>query len=146
MSVADRTVRTHMNHTHNACKGRIMFRLVILGIGILAVAACNTVPYDPERFRPVASNVGRYPAELIEERSRAIAGDLGVTVQSVYVQPIATRQQRDDNSDRLSDGYVAWLKIAECDQGHLVVKSDDFAVPTQAFTRFGCTLEGLPSY
>lgn len=124
-----------------------MVRFAILGIGVLAVAACNTITYDPERFKPVASNVGRYPAALIEERSRAIAGDLGVNVQSVYVQPIASRQQRDgDNNDRITDGYVAWLKIAECERGHLVIKSDDFAVPTQAFTRFGCNLEGLPSY
>lgn len=124
-----------------------MVRMAVLGVSALTVAACNSISYDPQRFTPVVSNVESFNNDLVEERSRAIAGDLGVTVQSVHVQPRITERQNDDgDEDRLSDGYVAWLKIAECERGHLVVSSDDFAVPTQAFTRFGCKLEGIPSY
>lgn len=119
-----------------------MKRILVLGFGAMVVWGCNTVAYDPGRFAPISGA----SSSLVGERASAVANDLGVTVKSLHVEVNITSGQNDEERERRLQGYSAWLKIAECQKGNLVVKSDRFAVPNQVYTRFGCSIEGVPSF
>ena len=119
-----------------------MLRQSALALAAVTLAACVSTTFDPERFPPVS---GRGAEAATEERARAIAADLGLTVQSSYVQRFSTRFRSDEDDPR-TDGYTAWLTVEECPTGNFVVKTNHVGQPISTFTRYGCELPGVPSF
>lgn len=127
----------------SASLGPALLGLALLGLALLglALSACTTISDDAGTFDPI---VGRARTGVIEDRARMIADGRALTTQSIHVD---TNDQRfDSDSDRTANTYTAWLKVAECDEGHLVIKFNFAALPIQTFTRFGCMLDGIPNY
>lgn len=124
-----------------------MKSVLLLAAATVLLVGCNTIAYDTERFKPVSLQNRLGAEQIVDERARAIASDLGVTIESLFVQRTNGRTQRNDSNDvRQLTGFDAWMTIAECPQGNFVVSVDSFGVPTSAFTRFGCQVEGVPSF
>lgn len=118
-----------------------MRRLFPIAIASLVLAACTSTGIDATRFPPVSSNKQQAAAD----RARTIASDHGLTVETLSVEAQVQRFGSGDE-DRKDGGYIVWMTVAECPQGNFVVKTNVAAVPIQAYTRFGCAVDGVPSY
>jgi hypothetical protein len=120
--------------------------LLFAAAGLTACAGATPSPCPAQPVYP-----GQYNDFLIEDARKRLV-EIGLTPTRIVVEPRRATRRRPllgmpgefEEDDRVV-GYLVWADVAECPNGKVVLRYDNSCFVRSIYTRYDCSVEGLPA-